>query len=157
MLILDTGLRISEALNLRRGDGNADNLILKVFGKGQKERLVPFSPKLRKRLYRFEKLKAQKGVRGDFVLGFSAARWEKRNSSASLSVAGETRAPEVRLASAPAHVSHELLTSLRRRHRATLDGPRAYADHRSAHDVLSLRVGLWYPVSPWRARRGKNG
>jgi len=85
MLILDTGLRISEALNLRLDDVDADNLILKMFGKGQKERLVPFSPELRKRLYRFEKLKAQKGVGGDFILGgFSGARWEKRNSSASL-------------------------------------------------------------------------
>jgi len=85
MLILDTGLRISEALNLRHSDVNADNLILKVFGKGQKERLVPFSPELRKRLYRFDKLKAQKKIGGEFVLGgFSGARWEKRNSSASL-------------------------------------------------------------------------
>ena len=37
---------------------NSENLILKVFGKGQKERLVPFSPELRKRLYRFEQVKA---------------------------------------------------------------------------------------------------
>lgn len=42
LLILDTGLRISEALNLRHADIDADNLILKVFGKGQKERLVPW-------------------------------------------------------------------------------------------------------------------
>jgi len=64
---------------------NAANLILKVFGKGQKERLVPFSPEVRKRLYRFEKLKAQKGIRNDFVFGtFGGGRWEKRNSSTSL-------------------------------------------------------------------------
>jgi site-specific recombinase XerD len=44
LLILDTGLRLSEALNLRHGDIDFDNLILKVFGKGQKERVVPFSP-----------------------------------------------------------------------------------------------------------------
>ena len=43
LLILDTGLRVSEALNLRTDDVKADSLILKVFGKGQKERLVPFS------------------------------------------------------------------------------------------------------------------
>jgi integrase/recombinase XerD len=85
LLILDTGLRISEALNLRHGDINADNLILKVFGKGQKERLVPFSPELRKRLYRFEQLKVKKGIRSDFVFaGFSGTRWEKRNSMTSL-------------------------------------------------------------------------
>jgi len=59
--------------------------VLKVFGKGRKERLVPFSPELRKRLYRFEQLKAKKGIRSELVLaGFHDARWEKRNSSTSL-------------------------------------------------------------------------
>ena len=36
LLILDTGLRVSEALNLRQGHVNADDMISKVFGKGQK-------------------------------------------------------------------------------------------------------------------------
>jgi integrase/recombinase XerD len=46
---------------------------------------VPFSPELRKRLYRFEQLKAKKGLRSEFVFaGFGGARWEKRNSSTSL-------------------------------------------------------------------------
>jgi len=35
LLILDTGLRISEALSLRDGDIDFDNLVLKVFGTGQ--------------------------------------------------------------------------------------------------------------------------
>src|SRR5262249_17271826 len=60
LLTMDTGIRLSEMLHLRHGDVDVDNLILKVFGKGQKERLVPFSPELRKRLYRFERLKQQK-------------------------------------------------------------------------------------------------
>lgn len=85
LLILDTGLRISEALNLRHADVNADNLILKVLGKGQKERLVPFSPELRKRLYKFEKLKLAKGIRSEFPFaGFEESRLEKRNSTHAL-------------------------------------------------------------------------
>ena len=85
LLALDTGLRVSEVLHLRRADVDFDNLILKVFGKGQKERLVPFSPELRKRLYRFEQFKEQKGVRNPFVFaGFGGTRWEKRNSSTAL-------------------------------------------------------------------------
>jgi integrase len=85
LLILETGLRISEALNLRHADINADQLILKAFGKGQKERLVLFSPELRKRLYRFEKLKATKGIRSDWLFaGFDGTRWETRNSATSL-------------------------------------------------------------------------
>ena len=85
LLMLDTGLRISEALNLRDAGIDCDNLILKVLGKGQKERLVPFSPELRKRIYRFMQLKTKKGIRSEFIFaGFDDARWEKRNSSASL-------------------------------------------------------------------------
>jgi len=84
-VVLDTGLRISELLNLKRDDVDFDNLVLKVFGKGRKERLVPFSPELRKRFYRYEQLKARKDARSEFVFaGFGGARWEKRNSATSL-------------------------------------------------------------------------
>lgn len=84
-LVLDTGLRVSEMLTLRRDDVDFSNLILKVFGKGRKERLVPFSPELRKRLFRFDQLRTKKDVRSDRVFdGFGGARWEKRNSSTSL-------------------------------------------------------------------------
>src|SRR5450759_399097 len=41
LTILDTGLRISECLNLSRPDLDFDNLILWVLGKGNKHRLVP--------------------------------------------------------------------------------------------------------------------
>jgi integrase/recombinase XerD len=52
-LLLDTGLRISEALGLRKQDIDFDNLVLKVYGKGSKERLVPMSLELRKMLFRW--------------------------------------------------------------------------------------------------------
>jgi len=70
-LVLDTGLRPSEMLNLQRDDIDFSNLILKVLGKGRKERLVPFSPELRKRLFLA-------------FAGFGGTRWEKRNSTTSL-------------------------------------------------------------------------
>jgi integrase/recombinase XerD len=85
LLVLDTGVRVSEALGLRQRDVDAANLILKVFGKGQKERLVPFSPELRKRLYRFEQLQVKKDIRSEFLFaGFGGSRWEKRNSTHAL-------------------------------------------------------------------------
>jgi integrase/recombinase XerD len=49
--LLDCGLRIEECLAVRRVDVDFDNLLLKVKGKGDKERVVPFSCELRKRLY----------------------------------------------------------------------------------------------------------
>ncbi len=52
-LFLDTGLRISEALGLLRTDVDFDNLLVRVEGKGGKQRLVPMSAELRKVLFKF--------------------------------------------------------------------------------------------------------
>jgi integrase/recombinase XerD len=52
-LLLDTGLRIEEALSLRREQLDLENLLVKVKGKGEKHRVVPMSFELRKVLYRW--------------------------------------------------------------------------------------------------------
>ena len=52
-LLLDTGIRISEALGLKRKDIDMENMTMRVEGKGGKHRLVPFSCELRKLLYRY--------------------------------------------------------------------------------------------------------
>jgi integrase/recombinase XerD len=53
LVLLDCGLRISEALGLERANLDLDGLVLKVLGKGNKVRLVPISRELRKHLFRF--------------------------------------------------------------------------------------------------------
>jgi len=53
LLLLDVGCRISEALTLRVSDIDMDDLLLRLTGKGRKQRTVPFSFVLRKSLYRF--------------------------------------------------------------------------------------------------------
>ncbi len=53
LTILDTGLRASEVLGLTKENIDFDNLVFKCLGKGQKQRLVPFSIELRKALYRY--------------------------------------------------------------------------------------------------------
>jgi integrase/recombinase XerD len=52
-ILLDTGLRIEEALTLHRAELDLDNLVLRVRGKGDKYRLVPLSVEGRRLLYRW--------------------------------------------------------------------------------------------------------
>lgn len=49
-ILLDCGLRISEALGIRVRDIYFDQKLVKVLGKGQKERLVPFGEMTKKEL-----------------------------------------------------------------------------------------------------------
>jgi site-specific recombinase XerD len=52
-LLLDTGVRIDEALKLRVDGVDLENLVIKVRGNGDKERIVPISIEMRKVLYRY--------------------------------------------------------------------------------------------------------
>lgn len=51
ILLLDTGLRLSEALGIDRGHVDLHNCMIRVRGKGNRERLVPLSLECRKRIY----------------------------------------------------------------------------------------------------------
>src|ERR1041385_1268761 len=53
LTVADTGMRLDEALSLRRADVNLDQMLFKVMGKGAVERYVAFSFELRKLLYRY--------------------------------------------------------------------------------------------------------
>jgi integrase/recombinase XerD len=52
LLVLDTGCRVSEALSLHVAEIDFDNLLVRLDGKGRKQRIVPISLELRKSLYR---------------------------------------------------------------------------------------------------------
>lgn len=62
LLLMDTGLRIDEAISLTQEDVNWDALTLRVQGKGNKQRLVPFSQELRKMLFRYVSASKTSGV-----------------------------------------------------------------------------------------------
>jgi integrase/recombinase XerD len=53
LLLLDTGIRIAEALGCERRRVDLDHLLLVVHGKGAKDRPVPFSRELRAILYKW--------------------------------------------------------------------------------------------------------
>jgi integrase/recombinase XerD len=61
ILMIDCGLRIDEALGLERSNVNLDDLVLRVRGKGSKERLVPISIECRKHLFRWLRNEEAKG------------------------------------------------------------------------------------------------
>lgn len=54
-VLSDTGCRIDEALSLYWKDVDFENLLVLLHGKGSKDRLVPISLELRKRLFLFQK------------------------------------------------------------------------------------------------------
>ncbi|MFC1912674.1 tyrosine-type recombinase/integrase [Chloroflexota bacterium] len=53
MLLLDTGLRIGELVNLKMGDVHMDESYLKVMGKGKRERIVPIGNNAQRALQRY--------------------------------------------------------------------------------------------------------
>ncbi len=97
--ILDTGCRIDEVLSARVPDFDFGNLLLTVVGKGDKQRIAPFSFALRKQLLRFGKIKER-----DEVPGGVDVRGARRRQ-----VASAERAPQL-LPEAP----HQRLSILNR-------------------------------------------
>ena len=68
MLLLDSGMRIDEALSLRREDVDLDNLLVKLHGKGQRERIVPISAECRKLLWKYLNRPGAPSVRQDSLV-----------------------------------------------------------------------------------------
>ncbi len=52
-LLIDTGTRIQECLTLTRDNVDLDNQLIRVWGKGNKERIIPISFECRRILYKF--------------------------------------------------------------------------------------------------------
>ena len=70
-LMLDAGLRSNEVVTLQEGDVHLEEGYLKVMGKGQKERLVPFGSASQKAmlkyLYHFRPEPAHDGIKNFFL------------------------------------------------------------------------------------------
>jgi integrase/recombinase XerD len=56
LMLIDTGCRSGEAMGMRWPEVDFDNMLLKLHGKGAKDRLVPFSFELRRHLFRWRQL-----------------------------------------------------------------------------------------------------
>jgi site-specific recombinase XerD len=129
-LLLDSGLRIEEALTLRRSDLDFDNLLVTVFGKGCKERRVPFSFELRKVLFRYEQVRAKQCPRCElfFFVAAGDQLGPAQQPSRTPHPSREARSADVWMAPTAPHVRDELPPP-GRRHRAFVDGAGTFANH----------------------------
>lgn len=55
LMLADVGARITELLTLKWQEVDLDNLLVKLTGKGDKQRIIPFSLEMRRRLYLLKK------------------------------------------------------------------------------------------------------
>jgi integrase/recombinase XerC len=67
-ILYQTGLRRAEILNLREGDLDIYNLQLKVLGKRNKERIIPFSIELKRNLESYLHVKNQYKLNSPYLL-----------------------------------------------------------------------------------------
>lgn len=81
LLLADTGLRLSELTNLKLEDVNLERRILKVWGKGSKERIVPFGVRAQRALLRYVNFYRPEPARPrteEFFLTYSGEPLKKR-------------------------------------------------------------------------------
>jgi integrase/recombinase XerD len=79
--ILDTGGRIEELLIAKELDFDFENPLVTVYGKGRKERKIPFSFELRKLLFRYVQFKHKHGV-SDYLMfpTRDGTKWSQRTA-----------------------------------------------------------------------------
>ena len=65
--LIDSGIRIDEALTLRTENVRLDDCVFEVVGKGNKRRLSAVQFELRKTLYRFMQLKTKRKIRDTLI------------------------------------------------------------------------------------------
>lgn len=69
MLFYQTGMRLSEVINLKDSQVNASNHSLKILGKGNKERIIPIAPELLSAIKNYQSERnLLKEERADFLL-----------------------------------------------------------------------------------------
>lgn len=68
-VLYDCGLRISEAINLKITDVDTEKNLIKVFGKGHRERMVPFGRNIKREILKFLP-KREKAIPKDLDEGY---------------------------------------------------------------------------------------
>lgn len=66
-LFYSTGIRLSELINLKEEQLDANNCTIKVLGKGNKERIIPIHKNLLQQLILLQKNKPQNSIKNSFI------------------------------------------------------------------------------------------
>ena len=138
LLLLDTGVRITEALTLERHKVNLDDMLITVWGKGAKEGSLPFGHELRPVVFRW----LTQGTVSPFVFAArSGARLSYRN--AFREIKGLCRRAGVQTHCHPHLFRHQFAAnyiSTGRRHLSTEPLARAHGHHDDADLSQVARV-----------------
>ena len=67
-ILYSLGIRLSELINIKESDINFYNNTIKVLGKRNKERIIPFTQELGESIKRFQEIKSELGFSKDYLL-----------------------------------------------------------------------------------------
>lgn len=88
-LLLDTGIRVSELVNIKVHDIDVEKRIIKVFGKGSKERFVFFTSKTKELLTNYLIKRKEKAITDNLLINYKGEKLTERSVQKIIKLVGE--------------------------------------------------------------------
>lgn len=88
-LLLDTGVRVSELVNIKVHDIDVEERIIKVFGKGSKERFVFFTSKTKELLINYFIKRKEKAITDNLLINYKGEKLTERSVQKIIKLVGE--------------------------------------------------------------------
>lgn len=88
-LLLDTGVRVSELVNIKVFDIDVEERIIKVFGKGSKERFVFFTSKTKEILVTYLSKRKEKAIVDNLFINYKGEKLTERSVQKIIKLVGE--------------------------------------------------------------------
>ena len=88
-LLLDTGIRVSELVNIKVHDIDVEERIIKVFGKGSKERFVFFTSKTKELLTNYLIKRKEKAITDNLLINYKGEKLTERSVQKIIKLVGE--------------------------------------------------------------------
>lgn len=88
-LLLDTGVRVCELVNIKVSDIDIEERIIKVFGKGSKERFVFFTSKTKEILATYLSKRKEKAIVDNLLINYKGEKLTERSVQKIIKLVGE--------------------------------------------------------------------